>query len=323
MKLLPSMRHVLRQKRYARSTEKSYVQWVVRYVRFHSMQHPRDLDATHITAFLNHLAVQKRVSASTQNQALCAIVFLYRHVLRLEFDELSDLQRATRPKRLPVVLSRGEVARLFESCDARFSLHLKMLYGAGMRLSELLSLRVKDVDFEQRALILRAPKERRDRVALLPERLRDSLAEQIAMARRLHAREVKQGFGWVSTPDAIAQKYPRAPRSFPWQFVFPASRRTELERGRSGRWHLHPSTIQRAMKRALANAGVQKKAGCHALRHSFATHLLERGVDIRTIQTLLGHKRIQTTMVYTHVVERPFGVSSPLDDLLGQHPTAA
>lgn len=303
----------MKQKRYAAATQKSYVYWTKRYVRFHGMAHPKDLKAEDVTSFLNHLAVQEKVAASTQNQALCALVFLYRHVLGRAPELFEGLERAKRPKKLPVVLSQEQVRALFEHVPAQKLLAVKLMYGSGMRVSELLKLRIKDIDFDQRAIMLRDPKNGRDRVAILPDSLREPLKIQIEAVARIHRQDVRRGKGTVQLPDALELKYPKAATSLKWQFVFPASRLSQDEKGSVGRRHMHSSVLQRAISKASRKAGIQKKVGCHTLRHSFATHLLERGVDIRTIQTLLGHKRLQTTMIYTHVTRRPLGVLSPLE----------
>lgn len=317
MKLIPKLRTTLRRKNYAPNTAKLYVYWVRQYIHFHDKRHPEELGPEHITAFLNHLAMIRSVAASTQNQALCALVFFYRHVLGKEPGEFEGLDRAKRDRRLPVVLSREEVTTLFEHIDAQYALHARLLYGAGMRVSELLGIRVKDIDFHQRSILLWDTKGNRDRVAILPDALRDPLREQVAEVRARHARDVKRGRGFVEMPTAIAAKFPNIELSHKWQFVFPASRDSIDAKGRAGRGALHPSTLQRSFARAAAASGIDKKVGPHTLRHSFATHMLEGGVDIRTIQTLLGHKRLQTTMLYTHVIKRPFGVKSPLDALAG------
>lgn len=316
MKLIPQLRKVMRQKRYAATTEKSYVYWVKSYIRFHDMSHPDVLGAEHITAFLNNLAEAENVAASTQNQALCALVFFYKYVLKREPGELEGLHRANRPRKLPTVLSCEEVSLLFDEVDSKFLLHFQLLYGSGMRLSELLRLRIKDVDFNQRLILIRAPKERRDRKALLPDEVLMPLREQIEHVRHLHFQDMRADKGYVQLPFALARKYPNAASALAWQYVFPASRYVWNDERKLGRHHMHGSSLQRAIKKASARAGLRKSVGCHTLRHCFATHLLEQGVDIRTIQQLLGHRRVQTTMIYTHVANKPLGFTSPLSRLL-------
>jgi len=315
MKLIPKLRTTLRRKNYSPSTAKLYSYWVKQYILFHDRKHPDELGPEHITAFLNDLASRRSVAASTQNQALCALVFFYKHVLGKEPGEFEGLDRAKRDRRLPVVLSKEEVATLFEHIEEKYTLHAKLLYGAGLRVSELLSIRIKDIDFKQRSILLWDTKGNRDRVAILPDALRGPLREQVLAVKSRHTRDMKRNRGYVALPTAISKKYPKASLSHQWQFVFPASRDSIDAKGRAGRGSLHPSTLQRSFARAAAASGIDKKVGPHTLRHSFATHMLEGGVDIRTIQTLLGHKRLQTTMLYTHVIERPFGVKSPLDGL--------
>lgn len=317
MKLIPKLRLVMKQKRYAESTQKSYAYWVKKYVRFHQLKHPNLMGPEEVTVFLNHLVTDENVAASTQNQALCALVFFYRYVLGREPGEFEGLKRASRPRKLPVVLSVNEVKVLFEHMPTSFVLHAQLLYGAGMRLSELLNLRIKDVDFDQHALTIREGKNGKDRIAIFPDTLRSSMRLQIEATKQLHQREVSYGRGYVALPAALAKKYPNSAQEEKWQFVFPASRPSVNDKGQMGYHHLHPTTLQRAVSRAAKAAGIDKAVGCHTLRHCFATHLLEQGIDVRTIQTLLGHKRLQTTMIYTHVVNRPLGIQSPLARLIG------
>lgn len=315
MRLIQKLAHTLKKKRYAPATQKSYIYWAKRYIRFHKLKHPQDMGAEDITLFLNHLAIKEEVAASTQNQAMCAIVFLYKHVLGREPGEFEGLERAKRARRLPVVLSQSEVTALFAHMPPNAALPLKLMYGAGMRVSEVLGLRIKDVDFEQYAIVLRDPKGGRDRIALLPDSLVDGLHHQIECVRALHQHDRARGHGVVRMPGALEKKYPHQAISLAWQFLFPSSRKLTREDGEAGREPMHPSVLQRAIKKAAGQTGVQKKVSCHTMRHSFATHLLERGTDIRTIQTLLGHKRLQTTMIYTHVTKRPLGIISPLEGL--------
>jgi integron integrase len=291
------------------------VQWIRRFILFHGKRHPRELGPDAITQFLNDLAVRKGVAASTQNQALNALVFLYRRVLDRDVPELDALVRARRPARLPVVLSQAEVRALLSRLDGVPRLVAGLLYGSGLRLLEALTLRIKDLDFEAREIRVRQAKGRRDRVTTLPESLIPSLQRHLEQVRELHARDLAIGFGEIELPDALARKYPRASREWGWQWVFPArSRYVDPRTGSERRHHLHETAVQRAVARAVRLAGIVKPASCHTLRHSFATHLLARGYDIRTVQELLGHRDVKTTMVYTHVLNKSgLGVRSPLD----------
>jgi integron integrase len=309
------MRQGLRLRRASPRTEEAYVAWARRFILFHGKRHPSELGPREIEAFLTHLAAERRVSASTQNQALCGLVFLYRSVLGMDFPELETFVRARKPLHLPEVLTRDEVRRVLTELDGVPGLVARLLYGSGLRLLECLELRVKDVDFERRALTMRRPKGGRDRTVPLAEVLLAPLAEHLASVRALWESDPGAGFGAVVLPDALVRKFPNAARSWAWQWVFPASRRYVDRTARTERrHHLHETVVQRAVQRAVARAGIAKRATCHTLRHSFATHLLERGQDIRTIQELLGHRNVQTTMIYTHVLNRGgAGVRSPLD----------
>lgn len=317
MRLLDQLRGALRVRHRSRRTEEAYVHWVKRFILFHGKRHPRELGGEEITAFLNHLATERRVTASTQNQALCAIVFLYRRVLAVDVDELHGLVRAAKPRRLPVVLTQHEVRDLLEEISGTPRLVASLLYGSGLRLLEALRLRVKDLDFERREIGVRQGKGRKDRVVPLPEACVGSLRAQLRRAQAIHTRDRAAGFGHVRLPGGLERKYRGADREWGWQWVFPAARRyrdpaKEIER----RHHLHETAVQRAVKQARIAAGIAKPASCHTLRHSFATHLLERGVDVRTVQQLLGHRSLTTTMVYLHVMNRgALGVRSPLDGL--------
>jgi integron integrase len=315
MTLIEALQTTLRRLHYSPRTEEAYVHWTREFVRFHDRRHPRDLGPPEITAFLNDLAVRRRTSASTQNQALCALVFLYRKVLELDLPPLVGLERARRPAHLPAVLSRHEVVALLDHLEAPFRLIGELLYGAGLRLGEAISLRVKDVDLDRRQLTVRSGKGERDRPALLPTRARDPLRLQLDDVARCHEAELAAGRGEVDLPYALRAKLPYAARSLAWQYVFPASRPcTDPATGRIVLYHLHETAVQKAVQEAVRAAGIHKRATCHTLRHSFATHLLEAGTDIRTIQTLLGHQDVSTTMIYTHIVDRgPLGVVSPLD----------
>ena len=309
------LRDALRARHYSPRTERAYHYWVKRYIFFHNVRHPADMAEPEINAFLTHLAVREKVSASTQNQALCALLFLYRHVLGRTIDDLGDLVRARRPKRLPVVLTRGEVQSVLAELEGDKWLIASLLYGSGLRLMECLRLRVKDVDFERREIVVRDGKGAKDRVTMLPETLEKPLREHLRAVRRIHDEDVAEGWGRAPLPQALGRKYPAAGREWPWQWVFPQQRRWRNQRtGEQGRHHVHPTIVQRAVKTAVRRAGIAKPASCHTLRHSFATHLLEAGYDIRTIQELLGHKDVSTTMIYTHVLNRGGrAVQSPID----------
>lgn len=316
-KLLDRLRTAIRVRHYSLRTEDAYAHWVRRFIVFHSRRHPRELGAEEIQAFLNALATDLKVSASTQNQALSALLFLYKDVLGRPIEHLNGLVRATKPPRLPVVLSRSEVTAVLAHLDGVPLLVARLLYGAGLRLTEALGLRIKDVDFDRRELTIRQGKGRKDRRTVLPEAAREPLRMHLTGVRELHHQDLREGFGRVVLPDGLARKFPNAPREWPWQFVFPAARICHDPRwGGPTRFHLHESVVQRAVTRAVRNAGIAKRASCHTLRHSFATHLLEAGYDIRTVQELLGHADVSTTMIYTHVLNRGgLGVRSPADDL--------
>lgn len=317
-KLLDQMRQAIRLRNYSYETEKSYVQWVKRYIYFHDKQHPVTLGRAHVEAFLADLAVKGNVAASTQNQALSALLFLYAHVLDQPLGNVEVLW-ANKPKRLPIVLTQDEVVAVLVQMIGVPRLVAELLYGSGLRVKEALQLRVQDVDFGQRQLIVRDGKGRKDRATPLPDAVTARLQAQLARCRKLHHRDLQQGYGYVSLPDALARKYPNAERDWIWQFVFPSSNLSHNPREdneRLYRHHLHESTIQRAVKVAARKAKIDKRVTPHIFRHSFATHLLERGTDIRTIQELLGHSDVRTTMIYTHVANRgAFGVRSPLDML--------
>lgn len=316
-RLLDRLAAALRTRHYSRRTEEAYVHWVRRFVLFHGKRHPEQMGAAEVTAFLSALATDRRVSSSTQNQALAGILFLYRFVLGVDLPWLNELVRAKRPKRLPLVLGRDEVSRVLASMTGTSSLVAALLYGAGLRLLECLTLRVKDVDFATNLLRLRDGKGGHDRPAILPAMIRAQLRAHMGTARARHRRDVASGAGWVELPWAIGQKLPNAGREWAWQWVFPATRTYEdRQTGQVRRHHLHETVLQREMKEAVRRAGLEKRATCHTLRHSFATHLLEDGYDIRTVQELLGHRDVSTTMIYTHVLNRgPAGVRSPLDRL--------
>jgi integron integrase len=322
-RLLDRLRGELRVRHRSRRTEDAYVEWTRRFILFHGKRHPSELGADAITAFLNHLAVDGEVAASTQNQALNALVFLYRHVLERDVKALDGLIRARGPRRLPVVLSQAEVHAVLGRLRGVEHLVASVLYGSGLRLLEALMLRVKDVDFQRREVRVRRGKGDKDRVTPLPEACARPLLVHLHEVRALHERDLAEGFGAVAMPEALARKYPNAAREWAWQWIFPATRRyRDLAAGTERRHHLHETVLQRAVKRAVGAAGISKSASCHSLRHSFATHLLEAGYDVRTVQELLGHRSLQTTMIYTHVLNRGGrAVRSPLDAIA--HPFLA
>ena len=313
--LLDQLRDTLRIKHYSYRTEESYVQWVRRFILFHKKRHPAEMGAPEIKAFLAYLARERNVSASTQNQALSAILFLYREVLHKEIEPIL-LSNAKRPERLPTVLSRKEVHRLLNSMHGTHKLMAQLLYGSGLRLMECLRLRIKDVDFDYKTITVCDGKGEKDRVVPLPETVIPALRHQIERVRLLHQEDLVAGYGEVSLPYALAEKYPHAAREFIWQYLFPSSRRSKDPRtGKERRHHMDPSGLQRAIRQAARKAGLSKRVTPHTLRHSFATHLLQNGYDIRTVQELLGHKDVRTTMIYTHVLQPSSqAVRSPLDE---------
>ena len=316
-KLLDQVRDALRLRHYSLRTEETYIQSIKRYILFHHKTHPRDLGEAGISAFLTDLAVRKNVSASTQNQALSALLFLYQQVLAIKLDWLDNVVRAKRPKKLPVVLSRDEVQRVLKLIPATNGLIARLMYGTGMRLMEAMRLRIKDIDFSYKQILIRSGKGDKDRATLLPESLISELQQHIDRTRELHQADLAEGYGRVYLPFALARKYPNADREFAWQYVFPSLKRSADPRScLVGRHHLDEKNIQRAIRSAARKAGINKLISSHTLRHSFATHLLEQGYDIRTIQELLGHKDVSTTMIYTHVMGRGGkGVKSPLDQM--------
>ena len=316
-RLLDRVREAIRVRQYSRRTEKAYVRWIKRYIFFHGKRHPGEMGASEATAFLTSLALHDKVSASTQNQALSALLFLYREVMGVELPWLHDVVRAKRPQHLPVVLTREEVRAVLQRLDGVPRLMALLLYGAGLRLLECCHLRVKDIDFATNQIVVRDGKGRKDRVTMLPAAAKATLTAHLARAREQHQADLRYGAGWVELPNALPRKYPNAGRDWGWQWVFPATRfYVERVTGHRRRHHLHESVLQRAVKDAVRGAGIAKPATCHTFRHSFATHLLEDSHDIRTVQELLGHADVSTTMIYTHVLNRgPAGVRSPADGM--------
>jgi integron integrase len=311
------MTHALRARHYSLRTEQAYAHWVKRYIFFHKLRHPAEMGEAEINAFLTHLAVDGKVSSSTQNQALSAILFLYRHILGREVGQIGEVIRARRPRHLPVVMNREEVKTVISHLYGEKKIIATLLYGAGLRLMECLRLRVQDIDFEKNQITVRNGKGDKDRVTMLPQSVKPMLTEHLRRVRHLHEKDLAGGWGSVELPEALDRKYPCAPRAWEWQWVFPQERRwRNPETKQEGRHHIDESLVQRAVKEAVARAGLSKRASCHTFRHSFATHLLESGYDIRTVQELLGHRDLKTTMIYTHVLNRgPAGIRSPLDNL--------
>jgi len=316
-RLLDQVRGKIRLKHYSLRTEQAYVDWIKRFIRHFGKRHPRDLGAADVEAFLTHLAVVGRVAASTQNQAKSALLFLYREVLGAELPWLDNVQQAKAPRRLPVVLTRDEIHAVLSRLSGTHWLVASLLYGTGMRLMECLRLRVKDIDFSRSEILVRDGKGFKDRVTMLPATVARPLQEQLCGVRALHERDLADGGGEVFLPYALARKYPRAGREWGWQYVFPSGQvSTDPRDGCIRRHHLQDQAVQRALKEAVYGAGVVKPATPHTLRHSFATHLLEGGYDIRTVQELLGHSDVKTTMIYTHVLNRGGrGVVSPIDKM--------
>jgi len=309
------VRSILRARHYSPRTEKAYVGWIRRFIFFHKLRHPSEMGPPEVTAFLSSLATEHGVAASTQNQACSALVFLYTVVLGTDLDQLDQVARARRPERVPLVLSRAEVTAVLDQLRGTVWVMGGLLYGSGLRVSECVALRVKDLDFDRREITIKDGKGRRDRRTVLPSGVVTPLEEQLAGARRLHQQDLASGAGHVALPGGLARKYPGAASEWAWQWVFPAARQYWDRQTGERRWHhVHPTVLQRAFKIAVRRAGLAKPASCHTLRHSFATHLLEDGYDISTIQELLGHRDVSTTMIYTHVLNRGGrGVQSPLD----------
>ncbi len=316
-KLLVQVKEKIRFLHYSRKTEQAYVHWIKRFILFHGKRHPRDMGGVEISSFLNYLANRENVAASTQNQALSAIVFLYKQVLDIDFGEIPDFRYAKKPRRLPVVLTQGEVKNLFDHLNEPYKSMVGLMYGSGLRLNECLSLRILDVDFGRSEIIVRAGKGNKDRRTLLPEFVVPGLMLAIQKAETFHEIDQQNGIDYVYLPNALGRKYPNAGKQLKWQFIF-ASGKTSRDpvSGREGRHHVHSKSVQRAISSAVRKANIMKHVTAHVFRHSFATHLLENGYDIRTVQELMGHSNVNTTMIYTHVLNKGgLGVKSPVDSL--------
>lgn len=316
-KLLDKVRTELRSKHYSRKTETAYTNWIKRFVLFHNKRHPKDMGAEEIKAFINNLADEHQVSSSTQNQALQGILFLYKNILKKDLGWIADIKYTTRIKHLPVVFSRSETASILNNLNGVIKLIVSLLYGTGMRLGEVLNLRVKDIDFEMNQILVRDGKGEKDRITVLPQKLNAELKEHLRKVKSLHLKDLKEGNGKTKLPYALAKKYINADKEFGWQYVFPASGFVyDKENKLKYRFHIHESVIQKEVKKALRITGINKPGTPHTFRHSFATHLLDAGQDIRTVQELLGHKSVKTTMIYTHVLKTVMGVKSPIDNLI-------
>ena len=301
----------------SKRTEQAYLSWIKKFIFFHNKRHPKDMGAEEIKAFINNLATNHQVSSSTQNQALQSILFLYTKVIKKDIDFIDAINRAKRIKHLPIVFSRREASSILENLTGIHKLFISLLYGTGMRLSEGLRLRVKDIDFDMNQIIVRDGKGEKDRITVLPQKLISELKKQIRKVNNLHKIDLKKGLGEAMLPYGLNKKYPNAARELGWQYLFPASRYFYDEKKKKKyRYHIHESVIQKEVKKAIRLAGINKPGSTHTLRHSFATHLLDSGHDIRTVQELLGHKSVKTTMIYTHVLKTVMGVKSPLDNIL-------
>lgn len=315
--LISRLRTEIRRRNYSYKTEQAYANWVVRFVKFHDLKHPSKMDEDELEEYLNYLAEEREVAGSTQNQALCAILFLYEHVLDNPLEEMMDFKRAKTPKKLPVVLTPGEVKQVLQKIKGTPKLIAELLYGAGFRLSECLRLRVLDLDFEYHQIQVRSGKGKKDRITIMPQTAKKKLENQIQKVRMIHQKDSAEGYAETLLPKALAKKYPNAAKKLKWQYLFPSPRRSKDPRsGLVHRHHISDTYIQRKVKQAVNKSNIKKHATCHTLRHSFATHLLEDGYDIRTVQELLGHKNVKTTMIYTHVIKNKGSVvKSPADTL--------
>ncbi len=314
-KLLNQLTDVIRARHYSIRTEQAYVRWVKNFILFHNKKHPADMGEKEISEYLTFLAVKSHVAASTQNQALSAILFLYKHILKREMSWLDDVIKAKKPKKLPLVFTKEEAKKVLLQLEGAKWIMANLLYGSGLRLMECIRLRTKDIDINYKQITVRDGKGQNDRVTMLPQRLIEPLQRHLEKVEDLHNKDKSEGFSEVYLPYALARKYPNAAREFCWQYVFPASKLSVDPRsGKTRRHHVDESVLQNAVKQAIRASGINKPGSCHTLRHSFATHLLENGYDIRTVQELLGHKDVRTTMIYTHVLNRgPLSVRSPID----------
>lgn len=314
--LLDQVRDQIRLLHYSIRTEEAYINWIRRFIIFNGKRHPNEMGAVEISKFLSYLAKERKISASTQNQALSALLFLYREVLDKSIDWIDDIERAKRPQRLPVVLTKDEAKAVLNHLRGELWIMANLLYGSGMRLMEAVRLRVKDVDFEEKQIIVREGKGNKDCVTMLPKKIIVPLQQHLERVKAIHEMDIREGYGRVYLPYALARKYSNANREWCWQYVFPAQKRSvDPRNGQVQRHHISETVLQKAVKSAIKRAGINKPASCHTLRHSFATRLLEKGYDIRTIQELLGHVDLQTTMIYTHVLNKGGrGVESPVDD---------
>jgi integron integrase len=316
-KLLTQLSQAIRSRHYSRKTEATYIYWIKRFIFFHHVRHPQEMAEPEINAFLTNLAVKEHVSASTQNQALCAIIFLYKHVLNRKIGDIGEVIRAKQSRYAPVVLTKDEAKAVVSHLSGDKKLMVSLMYGTGLRLMECLRLRVQDIDFSRNEITVRDGKGAKDRITMIPELLKEHLRQHLVKVKSIHENDIKDGWGYVQMPYALDRKYPNATRDWRWQWVFPQEKRWKnTKTGEQGRHHVHETLLQKAVKESVMQTGIAKRIGCHTFRHSFATHLLENGYDIRTIQELLGHKDVSTTMIYTHVLSKGgHGVRSPFDGL--------
>ena len=315
LKLIDQVRLKIRTLHYSIRTEQAYIKWIKHYVRFFRLTHPKNLNHLHINNYLSFLATKMNYSAATQSQALNAIIFLYREILKTNLDDIGNYTRAKKSTKLPVVLSKKEVGSILNQLSGKYRIMAGLLYGSGLRLLECIRLRIKDIDFDYKNITVRNGKGAKDRVTILPESQIESLYLHLALVKQIHKQDLKDGYGTVFLPYALAEKYKNANKSWGWQYVFPAAKLSiDPRSGIKRRHHMSESILQKEIRNAVHNADINKPASCHTLRHSFATHLLENGYDIRTVQELLGHKDVRTTMIYTHVLNKGgLAVHSPLD----------